>query len=284
MAIKKRAIVTVISVIIFSTLLLTFFSEKKNLAVSAEGDGVKLPIIMYHSLLNDSKLQNEYVISPEIFENDLKYLKNNGYSFLTVDDLIKYTSSDITLPEKCIILTFDDGYYNNYYYAFPLLKKYNAKAVISPIGSMTKKFTETKSISVSYGNINEDNIKEMVNSGYVEIQNHSYDMHRLTPRKGIGQKAGESDSDYKSKITDDIQKEQDYIKSLCNYTPKCFVYPFGEMSDITEQVIKSMGFRCSMTCTEKTNIITKDPESLFELGRYRRDKDESTADFINRIT
>ena len=88
------------------------------------------------------------------------------------------------------MLTFDDGYYNNYYYAYPLLKKYNAKAVISPIGSMTKKFTETKSISVSYGNINEDNIKEMVNSGYVEIQNHSYDMHRLTPRKGIGQKAG----------------------------------------------------------------------------------------------
>ena len=99
------------------------------MAVSAEGDGVKLPIIMYHSLLNDSKLQNEYVISPEIFENDLKYLKNNGYSFLTVDDLIKYTSSDITLPEKCIMLTFDDGYYNNYYYAYPLLKKYNAKAV-----------------------------------------------------------------------------------------------------------------------------------------------------------
>ena len=81
------------------------------------------------------------------------------------------------------MLTFDDGYYNNYYYALPLLEKYNCKAVISPIASVSEKFTETKDISVTYGHITFDDIKEMSDSGYVEIQNHSYDMHSLKSRK-----------------------------------------------------------------------------------------------------
>lgn len=88
------------------------------------------------------------------------------------------------------MLTFDDGYYNNYYYALPLLEKYNCKAVISPIASVSEKFTETKDISVTYGHITFDDMKEMFDSGYVEIQNHSYDMHSLKSRKGVLPKAG----------------------------------------------------------------------------------------------
>ncbi|MDD6988675.1 polysaccharide deacetylase family protein [Ruminococcus sp.] len=246
-------------------------------------DEVFLPIIMYHSILKDKKLQNDYTISPTVFENDLKYLTKNGYTTVTVEDLINYVYHGKDLPDKCIMLTFDDGYYNNYYYAYPLLKKYKCKAVISPIASMTEKFTQTQDISVSYGQISDDDIKEMVNSGYVEIQNHSYDMHTLTPRKGVSKKRSESADDYKNAITSDITKAQNYLENVTGKKPSCFVYPFGAKSDGTEGIVRELGFVCTLTCTEESNIITRDKESLFELGRYRRDGKESMESLLGRI-
>ena len=244
---------------------------------------VFLPIIMYHSILKDKKLQNDYTISPTLFENDLKYLTDNGYTTVTVEDLINYVYHGWDLPDKCIMLTFDDGYYNNYYYAFPLLKKYKCRAVISPIASMTEKFTQTQDFSVTYGHISDDNIREMANSGYVEIQNHSYDMHTLTPRKGVSKKRGESAEDYKNTVTSDITKAQNYLENVTGKKPSCFVYPFGAKSDGTEEIVRELGFVCTMTCTEEANVITRDKESLFELGRYRRDGKESMEKLMKSI-
>lgn len=181
------------------------------------------------------------------------------------------------------MLTFDDGYYNNYYYALPLLEKYNCKAVISPIASVSEKFTETKDISVTYGHITFYDMKEMSDSGYVEIQNHSYDMHSLKSRKGVLPKAGESDEAYKSILTEDVVKAQGLLENATGKKPTCFVYPFGAKNDLTEKLIKEMGFSCTLTCTEKPNIITKNPDSLYELGRYRRDRNESMQNLLIRI-
>ena len=250
---------------------------------TADTDSVKLPVIMYHSLLKDEKLQNDYTVSPTLFENDLKYLAENGYTTVVVKDLTDYVYGKKSLPEKCIMLTFDDGYYNNYYYALPLLEKYNCKAVISPIASVSEKFTETKDISVTYGHITFDDMKEMSDSGYVEIQNHSYDMHSLKSRKGVLPKAGESDEVYKSILTEDVVKAQGLLENATGKKPTCFVYPFGAKNDLTEKLIKEMGFSCTLTCTEKPNIITKNPDSLYELGRYRRDRNESMQNLLIRI-
>ena len=247
---------------------------------TAGTDSVKLSVIMYHSLLKDEKLQNDYTVSPTLFENDLKYLAENGYTTVVVKDLTDYVYGKKSLPEKCIMLTFDDGYYNNYYYALPLLEKYNCKAVISPIASVSEKFTETKDISVTYGHITFDDMKEMSDSGYVEIQNHSYDMHSLKSRKGVLPKAGESDEAYKYIL---VVKAQGLLENATGKKPTCFVYPFGAKNDRTEKLIKEMGFSCTLTCTEKPNIITKNPDSLYELGRYRRDRNESMQNLLIRI-
>lgn len=93
-------------------------------------EGIQLPIIMYHSMLRNGS--GEYTISPETFEEDLRYLKDNGYTTIYMQDLLDYINKQVPLPEKPIMLTFDDGYYNNYLYAYPLAKKYESKIVISP--------------------------------------------------------------------------------------------------------------------------------------------------------
>lgn len=159
------------------------------------------------------------MISPDLFESDLKYFQENGYTTVTVNDLIDYVYSDKALPDKCVMLTFDDGYYNNYKYVFPLLKKYNAKAVISPVAKFSEDFTATGEENANYGHLLKKNIKEMYDSGLVEFQNHSYNMHTLTPRKGIGKKYKESDDEYKTAITNDINKAQEYIKSITGNAP-----------------------------------------------------------------
>lgn len=266
------------------TLSLLILGEINSIETSKNADNdVVVPIIMYHSLLKDTSLLNDYTISPSLFEDDLKYLNKSGYKTITVSNLIEYVYHDTPLPEKCIILTFDDGYYNNYYYAFPLLKKYECKAVISPIGSMTEFYTNSKEISVNYGHISVDNIKEMVESGYVEIQNHSYDMHKLTPRKGVDKKRGETFESYKSTIQNDIVTAQNYLKDKTGVSPQCFVYPFGAKSDDTEKIVKELGFKCTLTCTEEPNYISKSEESLINLGRYRRENSESMEALLNRI-
>lgn len=278
----------IIKIIVFTAILLpailiiSIMTGATKESIS-ETDGVKLPIIMYHSFLKDTKLQNDYTISPSLFENDLKYLTENGYTTIVVKDLTDYVYGKKSLPEKCVMLTFDDGYYNNYYYAYPLLKKYKCKAVISPIASVSQKFSETKDISATYGHITFDDMKEMSDSGYVEIQNHSYNMHSLNSRKGVSQKSGESDETYKRILIEDVTEAQTLLENATGKKPSCFVYPFGAKSDSTEKYIKEMGFSCTLTCTEEPNIITKNPDSLFELGRYRRDGRESMQNLLIRI-
>lgn len=280
--IKSFAIILGVFVFVMSFLLVALGADVQT--EKYKNSEVTLPILMYHSLLNDKNLQNDYTISPSAFENDLKYITSNDYTTITVNDLVDYVYSNKPLPKKCIMLTFDDGYYNNYYYAYPLLKKYKCKAVISPIVAVTEKFTETQDISITYGHLAVSEIKEMISSGYVEFQNHSYNMHTLTPRRGVAQKSGESFENYKNTITTDINKAQNFFKNEIGITPNCFVYPFGEKSEATLNIVKELGFVCTMTCTQKMNFVSKNPDSLYELGRCLRKPNEDIETLLKQIS
>ena len=76
---------------------------------AAASEGVEVPVVMYHSMLKDEARHGQYVISPEEFENDLQYLQSHGYTTILIEDLIAYTKGG-SLPEKPVLLTFDDGY------------------------------------------------------------------------------------------------------------------------------------------------------------------------------
>lgn len=282
------AAVLIITTICFSVMYSGFYpSNSQSVAsISSESDtkGVELPIVMYHSMLKDTKLQGQFVIDPAKFEEDLKYLKDNGYTTITVSDLVDYVYNNKELPKKPIMLTFDDGYYNNYLYAYPLLKKYKCKAVISPIGYYSDLYSKsTDAPSPSYSHCTWKQLKEMQNSGCVEIQNHSYNMHSQNGRLGIKQKNGESSEEYKEVITQDISKAQNRFKEKLEYTPQAFVYPFGALSDSSEEAIKALSFKASFTCEEKINIIAKDKNSLYLLGRFIRTNKMTTKELFNKF-
>ena len=116
------------------------------------------PIIMYH-LIDSARATNKYLyVSPKKLEKDLAYLKKKGYKSLFPEDVF-----DLEGAKKPVLITFDDGYENNFTNAYPLLKKYKMKATIFVVSDRIG--TENY--------LNEEQIREMSESGLVRIYSHT---------------------------------------------------------------------------------------------------------------
>ena len=277
---KKVLISIFLAIIILICTALTTFGEKESINDSY----IEIPIVMYHGILKDKKHQGKYVISTETFEEDLKYLKNNGYTKIFLTELINYVHEDAPLPEKPIILTFDDGYYNNYIYAFNLVKKYDCKMVLSPIGKCTELYSKTEDKNPNYSHCTWNDLSEMLSSGHVEIQNHSYNLHSSSSScLGAKRKKGENKNTYKKRFTEDIMKMQQLLADNIGSTPNTFTYPFGAKCSYSDEILKEMGFKASLDCEEKINQIHKSPDSLYGLHRFLRPPNTSSETFFNKI-
>lgn len=248
-------------------------------------DGVQVPIVMYHIILKDKAKTGKYTVTPAELESDLKYLKENGYTTIVMQDLVDYVETGSPLPKKPIILTFDDGYYNNYYYAYPLMQQYDMKMVLSIVGSYVDLATEENTNNPNYSYVTWDQVREMHESGYVEIQNHSYDMHELSPRRGCSIMSGETEQVYHERLAEDLRKLQDRISDQVDgYRPVCFTYPFGIVSRESQQVVEQLGFTASLSCTEGMNYIDRDAgDGLYLLKRNLRPGNKSSAAFFKGV-
>lgn len=123
-------------------------------------EGVDVPVLMYHAVSDDVWGIDELFVSPEDMEEQLAYLVENGYDPIWFEDLAHIDDYD-----KPVLLTFDDGYDDNYLNLFPLLQKYNVKATIFVIGNAP---------GVVPHKMNAEQIRELSDSGLVSIQSHSY--------------------------------------------------------------------------------------------------------------
>ena len=241
------------------------------LAEETRGAEYELPIIMYHHILKEKSKQGKFVISPDEFEADLKYLKKNGYTTITADALIRYQEEGNPLPDKPVMLTFDDGYLSYMEYAVPLLEKYEMSAVVSIVGSYTDEYSEHSDRCVSYAHLNWDDVSSLSNSTHTEIQNHTYDMHKISGgRNGCSKMRGEKTEHYKKVFTEDVKKMRDLIYQNTGKQANCFTYPFGFLCGEAEEEIKKMGFKMSLSCAEGINKISRS-SSLFKLERFNRE-------------
>ncbi len=261
--------------------LIDDMTDEDSLESSAKKMTVDVPILMYHSILRSTNTHGNYIISEAAFEKDLKFLKENGYTTIVMQDLIDFVEKGTPLPKKPVVLTFDDGYSNNFLYAFPLLEKYDSKAVLSIIGYYTDLYTDTPDQNPSYSHVTWNDVKKMIDSGLVEMQNHSYNLHTTDKgRNGSKKKRGESDSAYKAMLTEDLGNLQDKFKQNTNYTPTTFTYPFGSVSNASFDIIKEMGFKASLSCESGMNKVSRDPECLYMMKRYLRTQKKSAESIL----
>ncbi len=251
----------------------------ESYAVSSTQEAVCVPIFMYHQVKNTNFGKD--VISPYEFESDLKYLSDNGYTTITMTDLIDYVYYDKDLPEKPVILTIDDGYLSTYKNVFPLLKKYNMKIVLSVIGKTVDDFSKVVDNNISYAFVTWKQIKEMQESGLVEVQNHTYNLHKIcNGRYGCYQKANETMSHYEELLTEDVLTLQEKITAATEFTPNTFTYPYGKYNDTTESIIKKLGFKATLSATYGVNLINKDPERLYGLKRICRSHNHTVQSLL----
>ena len=262
---------------------MTLLAGIVGLSAPVKGDGrIDLPVLMYHSVCNIGV--GDYVVSPKILESDFAFLKERGYETVSVKEVVNFVEKGTKLPQKPVLITFDDGFYNNLKYALPLLEKYGFKATVNVVGIFSARDNGKKKRSSSYSYMNEKELAEIHKSGIVEIGNHSYDMHALKGRRGVMKKRGESEDEYKKTFTSDCKKCHDYIKHACGIDTKVFAYPFGSYSSSTPKLLKSLGYDAVLTCAEGVNRLRKgDTDRIMWLKRVIRSAKLSEKRYFEKL-
>lgn len=248
-----------------------------------------VPILMYHHIAEKTD-GNTMIITPEDFDAQMKTLSDNGYTAVTFDELNNYVTYGDELPEKPVVITFDDGYTSNYEYAYPILEKYGMKATVFVIGSSVGKSTYRETDLPINPHFDEDAIVEMVESGVIDIQSHTYDMHRNPSYDGDGvrdrmvQLDGESEEEYLTALREDIRTSRDTLSSITGEEVNVLAYPQGYYNDNVQAVMKEEGIRMTLSTRSGVQKLIKGLDQSL-LAMYRIDANLLTPnELIEKIS
>ena len=203
---KVLVIAIIIGILIFVVIVLNKHWHNKR-------TDVKIPVLLYHNFVitvpNEDSDNFNYINTPESFEENIKVLLDNGYTIISMKELNDANNLRIELPPKPILITFDDGYYSNYEYIYPILKKYNVKASIFVVTDKMGKEID----GIKYLGWNE--CLEMQESELVEIFSHSK-RHVFYDKLPVRE------------ICNDVTESYKVIEEkLGNKKFKAFAYPYG---------------------------------------------------------
>lgn len=208
-----------------------------------------VPVIMYHHFVSALDIKNgvefgEYAMSPQDFEADLLWLRSNGYTTITSNELLESLYGNRPLPAKPIILSIDDGSKGVFDNAWPLLEKYNMKADLNIIGERIDEAWETvheggsrDGESAPYCTWNE--VRRMANSGTINICSHTYGLHRYNSsgRIGLQMKDGETLEEYIQAVKNDFTLVTSSLTGWTGIVPKTVAYPYSRRSSTTDWVL-----------------------------------------------
>ncbi|RJE90228.1 polysaccharide deacetylase family protein [Paenibacillus sp. 1011MAR3C5] len=252
-------------------------------------DAIDIPILVYHHIDDDPYEPNSLITPPAKFRSDMEAVKAAGFNAVLITDLIDYVDGKKELPDNPVAITFDDGYLSNYEYGYPVLKELGLHATISIIGWSVGRDEHRIPGKQFYPHFTWKQAKEMQVSGVIDIQNHSYDMHESNPddpsvRSGVLQLPGESNGDYARALLSDIGGMADSIEQQLGNTVNVFTYPFGYYSHLSEQILKDMGYRVTLsTKSGISRIIKGDPDSLFALKRINGGPEVPSETLVARL-
>lgn len=232
-----------------------------------------MPVLMYHHMVPEGQDCNAMTITPGKFRADLDIILAKGYTPVLPGEL----AAGVPLPEKPILITFDDGYRSNYDLVYPILREYGVKACISIIVLMPDLPTDNFCTW--------EQLREMTDSGLVEVGSHSYRLHNLGEDKGnyekdgtngVERRPGESDGDFQARVLDDIQKSHDRIAAELG-SVTCFAYPFGCTDPDAKALVDAL-FPVSLMTVPQCADLAK---GLHDLPRYAVHMETNLADLLN---
>lgn len=260
--------------------------------LAEESYTANVPVLMYHHI--DEEGNDDVNISSALFEAQMAALAEEGYTAVFPDDLAAYVYEGKALPDKPVVITFDDGYLSNYEYAWPILEKYGMKATIFVIGSTignTEHYKDTDYPITPHFSYEQG--AEMVASGVISIQSHTYDMHQWAPYEGSDQPRenilaleGESEEDYRSLLSADCQKIRQVIQEgMGEASVHVMAYPSGQFDTLSQVTLLENGFDITFTTQVGSNTLIKgQPQSLLGLHRYNMNESVSVEQMLEWVS
>lgn len=245
-----------------------------------------VPVLMYHNIAEEP---NDMTVTPETFRMHMETLVENGYTAVTLDDIVNYVYYGGELPEKPVLITFDDGYYSNYEYAYPVLSELGMKAVIFTVGTSFGKTTYLDTDAPITPHFGEKEAEEMTKSGVISLQSHTYDMHRSenyekNARYDMGQLAGETEKEYIDAVREDLVKSREFLESLREDDVLALSYPKGKITDNAARIAVEEGY----TVTFSTNwgvqeLVRGLGQSLYAVKRNHISNDVSAEKLLEIV-
>jgi len=251
----KKIIALIASCIMFSA---TVISANAAADVAA---------LMYHSVTKDPTRWDDYTISPDQLDEDIKYFTDCGYITMTATELATADMANID-GKKILLLTFDDGYSNFYTDILPVLQKHNAKATMYLIGSYINR----------YGYLTEDQAYELAHSGLVEIGNHTDIIHQ-TPVELLHQIY--PDTNLFFDVITDIKNNEERLEEIIDMEITSMSWPYGYYTPAVDKGVKEhLGYKISFSTqygVTKFNGDTSTP-----LNRMNREHAATTQEVFDR--
>ncbi|MBE6048126.1 MAG: polysaccharide deacetylase family protein [Clostridium sp.] len=227
--------------------------------VKLTNEDVGVPVLYYHSVLPDSEVTtpNEVTISPQKLKEELKIVKDLGYTTLTLSELTDYLNNNMPIPEKSIVITFDDGYTDNYVHAFPILKELDMKATIFMIAA-----------EVDNGGyyMSSSQLKEMSDYG-IDIASHT-DHHVYL------------DSLSYDKQLKELKDSKEKLEKILGKEVTSIAYPYGNYNENTKKAAVAAGYTLAFTTNKG---LAKRTNNKVELNRIYVSSNYSLELFKERL-
>jgi len=185
-------------------------------------------VLMYHSI-GDGDLF--FTVKREEFERQMQYLKEEEFNVVSLRKLEEYLENR-SIPPKTVVITFDDGYKDNFLNAYPVLKKYNLPATIFVATGEVGKSKNLR--GCEFEMLSESDIKELDNLGLISIEPHTVNHLKLA-------KLSEEEVDYQ------IGESKKALESILEKTCQYFAYPCGSYNDTVLSVARKFGFKLGFT-------------------------------------
>lgn len=231
-----------------------------------------LPVFLYRNIVPDGEKTDEMTVTVSRFRQDMQWLIDHGYTFVLPREL---AAGDV--PDKPVLVTFDDGYRTNYEYLFPVLKEMNVKIALALV--VSRPDLEDSDF------LTWDMCREMSQSGLVEFGSHSYDLHNFDERggvyvegtpNGIHRLEGESSSDYGDRVWGDLYHSIEVLEAQLGTDVCFFAYPFGVMS------MDAVGFvqtHFEVTFTNNSAVWDLD-KGLYDIDRVAVTMEKGVGDLL----
>jgi peptidoglycan/xylan/chitin deacetylase (PgdA/CDA1 family) len=233
---------------VFNTDLMASFTPAPFPQISDRAKAAKIPIIMYHDITAVKDV--DWDVTPEELEKHFQTLQEGGYTPITMDRMVNHLRTGAQLPEKPVLLTFDDNYIGQYKYAFPLLQKYSYPAVWSVhtkfVGTAGKKPKATW-----------DQLREMQKSGLITVASHTVNHLNM---KNLSN----------AEIEREVLESKKVLEKELGIAIDYFTYPEGDFTERAKDKVKEVGYKAalSMSLDPRQERSANESEDLLTIMRF----------------